>query len=272
MQHKHRSKHPVLRSSSPPSKSRYIGEWRALSPQLGGSRRRSGDGRSACCAPRRPVRASARLAAAAISTSMSWGYAAIASSRGGPAAGHSTSSTRHQRDDRSARQAGCLNVFRPLRANRAVSPCPIWRLSVHVVDGRGRLLRRDLRLTGSARTADVSARGTLHPPRGPEAALRALMAEPQISQLVLDAMTERLVRTSSADLPRLAGVDQQSLRGATRADRRRARAAGGHRVGPVRRSLAQRFRRRTTPLPADRQARAQPSSRRLEEWPRREVW
>ena len=67
-------------------------------------------------------------------------------------------------------------------------------------------------LTGSARTADVVAEQPSTLLEVPEPALRALMAEPQISQLVLDAMTERLVRTSSADLPRLAGVDQQSLR------------------------------------------------------------
>jgi CRP-like cAMP-binding protein/sugar phosphate permease len=67
-------------------------------------------------------------------------------------------------------------------------------------------------LTGSARTADVVAEEPATLLEVPEPALRALMAEPQISQLVLAAMTERLVRTSSADLPRLAGVDQQDLR------------------------------------------------------------
>ncbi len=67
-------------------------------------------------------------------------------------------------------------------------------------------------LTGSLRTADVVAEQPSTLLEVTEPALRALMAEPQISQLVLDAMTERLVRTSSADLPRLAGVDQQSLR------------------------------------------------------------
>ncbi|MFL5778308.1 MAG: MFS transporter [Chloroflexota bacterium] len=67
-------------------------------------------------------------------------------------------------------------------------------------------------LTGSARTANVVAEEPTTFLEVPEPALRALMAEPQISQLVLSAMTERLVRTSSADLPRLAGVDQQGLR------------------------------------------------------------
>ena len=67
-------------------------------------------------------------------------------------------------------------------------------------------------LTGSLRTADVVAEQPSTLLEVPEPALRTLMAEPQISQVVLDAMTERLVRTSSADLPRLAGVDQQSLR------------------------------------------------------------
>jgi len=38
------------------------------------------------------------------------------------------------------------------------------------------------------------------------------MAEPAISDLVLPKLTERLARTTSADLPRLAGFDQEALR------------------------------------------------------------
>jgi hypothetical protein len=47
------------------------------------------------------------------------------------------------------------------------------------------------------------------------------MAVPAISELVLPKLTERLARTTSADLPRLAGVDQAALR-----DLRRPRPDG----------------------------------------------
>jgi hypothetical protein len=38
------------------------------------------------------------------------------------------------------------------------------------------------------------------------------MAVPEVRRLVLAAMTTRLQRTESADLPRLAGMDQADLR------------------------------------------------------------
>ena len=38
------------------------------------------------------------------------------------------------------------------------------------------------------------------------------MAVPEIQKLVLSTLTSRLLRTEAADLPRLAGVDQTSLR------------------------------------------------------------
>jgi CRP-like cAMP-binding protein/sugar phosphate permease len=67
-------------------------------------------------------------------------------------------------------------------------------------------------LTGSARTANVVVDETATLLEVPAETLRGLMAVPQLSQLFLSKLTERLVRTSSADLPRLAGIDQDALR------------------------------------------------------------
>lgn len=67
-------------------------------------------------------------------------------------------------------------------------------------------------LTGSRRTADVVADVDTTLLEVPAETLRALMAVPAISDLVLPTLTERLARTTSADLPRLAGLDQQALR------------------------------------------------------------
>jgi hypothetical protein len=38
------------------------------------------------------------------------------------------------------------------------------------------------------------------------------MVVPEIQKLVLSTLTSRLLRTENADLPRLAGVDQDDLR------------------------------------------------------------
>jgi len=67
-------------------------------------------------------------------------------------------------------------------------------------------------LTGSARTADVMTDTDSTLLEVPASALRATMVVPEISKVVLSTLTSRLVRTESADLPRLAGVDQQDLR------------------------------------------------------------
>jgi CRP-like cAMP-binding protein len=67
-------------------------------------------------------------------------------------------------------------------------------------------------LTGSRRTADVVADTDATLMEVPAETLRALMVEPAISALVLPKLTERLARTTSADLPRLAGLDQEALR------------------------------------------------------------
>ena len=67
-------------------------------------------------------------------------------------------------------------------------------------------------LTGSARTADVVADEDTTLIEVPADALRATMAVPEIQKLVLSTLSSRLVRTESADLPRLAGVPQAELR------------------------------------------------------------
>lgn len=66
-------------------------------------------------------------------------------------------------------------------------------------------------LTGSRRTANVVAEEPSTLMEVPAAALRSLMAVPQISSLVFSKLTERLSRTN-ADLPRFAGLDQGTLR------------------------------------------------------------
>ena len=67
-------------------------------------------------------------------------------------------------------------------------------------------------LTGSPRTADVVAEEDATLLEVPAEALRATMVVPEIQRLVFSTLTSRLLRTESADLPRLAGVDQESLR------------------------------------------------------------
>ena len=67
-------------------------------------------------------------------------------------------------------------------------------------------------LTGSRRTADVVADVDTTLLEIPASTLRSLMDEPAISELVLPTLTERLARTTSADMPRLAGLDQHALR------------------------------------------------------------
>ena len=67
-------------------------------------------------------------------------------------------------------------------------------------------------LTGSPRTADVVADEDTTLLEVPADALRSTMAVPDIQRLVFSTLTSRLLRTESADLPRLAGVDQASLR------------------------------------------------------------
>ena len=77
-------------------------------------------------------------------------------------------------------------------------------------------------LTGSPRTADVVADEDSTLLEVPAEALRATMVVPEIQKLVLSTLTSRLLRTQAADLPRLAGIDQASLR-----DLRTPRPLGG---------------------------------------------
>ena len=67
-------------------------------------------------------------------------------------------------------------------------------------------------LTSAARTADVVAEETTSLLQVPAPVLRALMAQPAFSELVLRRMSERLARTSIRDLPRFTGVDPEALR------------------------------------------------------------
>ena len=67
-------------------------------------------------------------------------------------------------------------------------------------------------LTGSARTADVVADSDTTLLEVPADGLRATMAVPEIQRLVFSTLTSRLMRTEAADLPRLAGPDQEALR------------------------------------------------------------
>lgn len=67
-------------------------------------------------------------------------------------------------------------------------------------------------LTGSRRTANVVVDEPATLVEVPAETLRSLMTIPQISELFLSKLTERLSRTTVADLPRLAGFDQRDLR------------------------------------------------------------
>jgi CRP-like cAMP-binding protein/Na+/melibiose symporter-like transporter len=67
-------------------------------------------------------------------------------------------------------------------------------------------------MTGSPRTADVIADTDATLMEVPAEALRATMVLPEIQKLVFSTLTSRLLKTENADLPRLAGVDQESAR------------------------------------------------------------
>ncbi len=84
-------------------------------------------------------------------------------------------------------------------------------------------------LTGSPRTANVVTDADSTLIEIPGATLRSLMSAPAISELVLPKLTERLARTTSADLPRLAGVDQAALRDLRKP--RRLRSSGSPPIG-----------------------------------------
>ncbi len=67
-------------------------------------------------------------------------------------------------------------------------------------------------LTGVARTANVVADERSELIEVTADTLKALMGDPAIEKVVNSTMSERLARTEIADLPRFAGLDQQSLR------------------------------------------------------------
>lgn len=67
-------------------------------------------------------------------------------------------------------------------------------------------------LTGEARTANVVTEEPTTLLSVPASVLRRWMAHPALRHLFLAKVSERLSRTHAADLPRLAGLDQQALR------------------------------------------------------------
>jgi len=78
--------------------------------------------------------------------------------------------------------------------------------------GEGDFFGEIAALTGSPRTADVVANNDSTLLEVPSDGLRATMAVPEIQKLVFSTLTSRLMRTEAADLPRLAGPDQEALR------------------------------------------------------------
>jgi DHA3 family macrolide efflux protein-like MFS transporter len=87
-------------------------------------------------------------------------------------------------------------------------------------------------LTGSQRTANVVAEEPTMMLQVPANTLRGLMGQPVLGRLMLSKMSERLGRTHSSDLPRLAGLDQQALADLRRpAGRRRRRGTAAKVAG-----------------------------------------
>jgi DHA3 family macrolide efflux protein-like MFS transporter len=67
-------------------------------------------------------------------------------------------------------------------------------------------------LTGVPRTADVVTEEPTTILQVPSITLRTMMNNPQINQIFLNKMTERMVRMNMIDFPRYVGLDQQTLR------------------------------------------------------------
>jgi CRP-like cAMP-binding protein len=66
-------------------------------------------------------------------------------------------------------------------------------------------------LTGVPRTADVIAEEPTTVLQVPSVTLRNMMSNPQINQIFLNKMTERMIRMDMIDLPRFVGLDQRAL-------------------------------------------------------------
>jgi MFS family permease len=67
-------------------------------------------------------------------------------------------------------------------------------------------------LTGSPRTADVVVTQPTTLLEVPAESLRAVMEVPEVNRLLLNTLTERLLRTNQPDLPRLSAMNQSALR------------------------------------------------------------
>lgn len=84
-------------------------------------------------------------------------------------------------------------------------------------------------ITGSPRTANVVTEDFTEVLEIPAATLRELRGVPEMDRLINLKLSERLTRTSNADLVRLAGLDQRDLRDL----RRRRREPGGSADAPT---------------------------------------
>jgi CRP-like cAMP-binding protein len=67
-------------------------------------------------------------------------------------------------------------------------------------------------LTGIPRTASVVAEQPTSVLQVPAAALRKLTRDPQLNRVFLSKLTERMARMNMIELPRFAGLDQETLR------------------------------------------------------------
>lgn len=98
--------------------------------------------------------------------------------------------------------------------------------------GEGDFFGEIAALTGSARTADVVTTRPSTLLEVPAAALRDVMAVPEVGRLLLSTLNERLTGLRTADLPRLASGDQSAV-AALRASAPEAAAAGAIQAEPA---------------------------------------
>ena len=67
-------------------------------------------------------------------------------------------------------------------------------------------------ITGTPRTANVVAEQDTRVLQVPAEALRQMISHPPLNRVFLSKMTERMARMNLLDLPRVGGMDQQTLR------------------------------------------------------------